>query len=217
MPWEPDYVSSADFKLFARIDDALDDAQIARAITSASRDVDKYVSWRPNGLGFRRQFGQCAAPEFRYYTPRWDETLIRWVFEIDDLMDVTGLIVEFDTSNNGVFDAVCTDYTLRQRNALQRNRPYTQIAVNNTSAVQPTYFVESARVFAKYGWNAIPESVEQATCLQGHRILKRRLSPFGVTGSTNTGPGSKEKGMQNVKDPDVCELLDEYVRLGWTV
>lgn len=216
MPWEPDYVSAAEFKTFARIptDDTQDDAAIDLAVTDGSRMVDQCVSIRPNGMGARRQFGTLAAPEARYYTPRWDQELARWVIEIDDLMDITGLVVKIDTNNDDVYESTVTNYVLRSKNALTRNRPYTQIAISNYSAVQPTTFVDSAQVTAKWGWTVVPTAVKQATMLTSHRIFKRRQAPFGITGAPSSG---SEKRVIEKVDPDVAESLRPYIRLGWTV
>jgi len=41
MAWAPDYITSAQLKAYLRIDDTVDDAQIALAVTAASRAVDR--------------------------------------------------------------------------------------------------------------------------------------------------------------------------------
>jgi hypothetical protein len=63
MPWAPDYITTAELKSFLGINDAIDDAQLAIAITAASRAVDRVTN---------RQFGQVAAAEARLYTPKFD-------------------------------------------------------------------------------------------------------------------------------------------------
>ena len=216
MAWEPDYITATEFKNYVRIsnpNDTLDDQLIPVWITAASRAVDRCCSERQNGMGARRQFGQTAAAEARYYTPRWDGELLRWVIEIDDVEDPTGMTIEVDTGNTGVYNSVITDFTLRPRNALLRKRVYTQIAVSSLSSVQPTYFVDSAKVTVKWGWIAYPTTIKEATFIQTHRFSKRRQSPLGTTGSPQKG--TEQQLFEDV-DPDIKLMLQPYVKLGWT-
>jgi len=218
MSWEPDYITQDEFKAFARISDDLDNIHIDRAITSGSRSIDKYASCRKNGLGFRRQFGLCAAPEPHFYTARWDAQQAKYVVEIDDLMTEIGLVVEFDMDNDDTYETTCTDFVLRPRDAVSRALPYTQIAINNTSAVQPsTSFVDNVKITARWGWTTVPVAIQQATLLQSHRIFKRRQSPLGVQGSNSAGSGSSETMVENDLDPDAMRLVDtRYRRLART-
>lgn len=223
MAWEPDYVTRDQFKNYVKIDlnDTVDDTFIDLDITSASRAVDQHCSIRKNGLGARRQFGQVAAPEARYYTPRWDNDLIKWVIEIDDLMDITGLTIAIDLDLDDIYESPLTQYILRPRDALQRNRPYTQIAIAKQSNIQPASFVDTAKVIARYGWTSVLSVVTRATLIQAHRFNKRRVSPFGTAGSPqkNTEDSIKKHGMNSDVDPDVAQMLEtaDLVKLGWTL
>lgn len=218
--WEPDYVTRDQFKNYVRIElnDTADDEFIDLDITAASRAIDQCCSDLPNGLGARRQFGNTAAPEARYYTPRWDEDQIRWVVEIDDL-DPTysaGITISVDTSNEDNFDQTVTAYVLRPRNAAARSRVYTQISILSGDSNQPTFYEDSVKVTSRWGWAAVPDVVVRATLIQAHRFNKRRTAPFGVSGSSNN---SSEVSKTTNVDPDIEKMLkaNDLVKLGWTV
>jgi hypothetical protein len=212
MAWEPDYVTVADFKVWARITDADDDVALARTLTAASRAVDRFC-----GQHVFRQFGQVAAAEARYYTPRWDTDLMRWVIEIDDLADITGLVVEVDTSNSDTYNEVITAYVPRPRDAIGRKRVYTQIAISTSSAVQPTFFPDSAKLTSNlWGWSAVPTTVTEAVMLQTNRIHKRRVAPFKDTGSAKRGTRLTYNLIERL-DPDIETMLESYVKIGWTI
>lgn len=211
MAWESNYLTSTQFKNYARITDDQDDTVIAFALAAASRAIDRYCS-----QNVFRQFGLVATPEARYYTPRWDDKQAKWVIEIDDIMTTTGLTVEVDTTNDGTYESVITDYALRPRDALLKNRPYTQISVYPQSNVQPNRFVDSARITGQWGWTTVPTTVEQATFLQVNRIHARRDAPFEETGSPQRGTRTSVNLIQYL-DPDIEKMLEPYIKLGWTM
>src|SRR5262245_12407271 len=102
MAWAPDYATTAQVKAFLRISDTADDAEIATAISAASRSIDRAC---------RRQFGSVGSSETRRYVAVWDRHRCAWVTEIDDLYDDAGLVV---TVVNG--SATVTTYTLEPLN-----------------------------------------------------------------------------------------------------
>lgn len=215
MAWEPDYINKDQFKNYRKIKDVGDDAEIGFAITAGSRAMDRYCSYRSNGMGAFRQFGKTDASESRFYTPRWDHDQIRWVVDIDDVYSSVGLAVEVDTGNDDTYGEIITNFVLRPRDAPQRNRPYTQIAINTRSTIQPTFFEDSAKVTTdKWGWSAVPTVIVQGTLITSHRIYKRRVSAFGNAGSQQKGTAVKEN--YDI-DPDVAAMIpDDYIKLGWT-
>ena len=200
MPWAPSYVTTLELKSFLRIDsgDTVDDVQLPLAAASASRSVD---------LTTHRQFGQVAAPESRLYTPRWDCSRDRWVIQIDDLMDVTGFTLN-------IAAGAITQYTLEPLNAAQRARPWTRVVVSKTSTVLPKGEIGEVTGLGKWGWLAIPDTVKEATLIQGSRFNKRRDSPFGVAGSPELG---SELRLLAKVDPDVAVMLAPYIRRRLTV
>ena len=193
MAWAPDYVLASDLKSYVRITDTVDDAQIALAVTAASRAVDRCTN---------RQFGLVAAPEARVYTARWDKDRCRYVIEIDDLMTVTGLTV---TGEAGTIDV----FAKQPSNAAVEGRPWTRLVVDPTSATLPTLKEDGVTVTARYGWSAVPVAVQQATLLQASRLFTRRQAPFGVAGSPELG---SELRLLAKVDPDVAVVLGPYTR-----
>lgn len=200
MAWQPDYAEVSDLKAFVRIADTSDDAQLALAITTASRAIDLHT---------QRQFGLVATPEARYYTPRWDRDLRRWTVTIDDLMTVTGIAVAADLDDSGGYTEEIDAYALKPVNAQPKGRPWTSLVVLPTSTVLPCSDQDSVEVTARFGWTAVPTPVKEACLLQASRLYKRRGAPFGVAGSPDSG--SEIRLLAKV-DPDVAVSLSPYIR-----
>ena len=195
MAWAPDYVTAAELKAFQRVNDTVDDVQIAMAISAASRAVDKAAG---------RQFGQLAAAATWVYTAEWDRRAGRWVVSTDDYDTVTGLAVS-------VGGTVTTDYVKHHPQAVSKGKVWTGLTLGQGVAASST--PEDVAVTARWGWSAVPTSVKQATMLQAARFLARRDSPYGVAGSP--AEGSEMRLMATV-DPDVRVSLGPYVRV-WAV
>lgn len=200
MAWAPDYCTSAELKAYERIADTDDDAQVALAVSAASRAVDRAAN---------RQFGLVAAAEARYYTPRWDKRLRRWVVDIDDLMTTSDLAVAADLDDSGDYATEITDFSLKPVNAQPESKPWTRLVVLPGSAVTPCGDEDSVEVTARFGWTAVPTPVKQATLLQASRFLKRKDAPFGVAGSPDSG--SEIRLLAKV-DPDVAVMIGPYTR-----
>ena len=200
MAWEPNYAAVEELQDYVRIPDDVDDAQIALAITAASRAIDDAT---------HRQFGQEDAPRARYYTPRLSHTRGRWVADIDDLTDVTGLAVRFDSDDDGSYASTITAYRLTPANAAADRRPWTRLEV---LAGEPTPVCgrpDGLEVTALFGWPTVPDAIKQACLLQASRLLSRRDAPFGVAGSPETG---SEVRLLAQLDPDVKVAVRRYVR-----
>lgn len=194
MTWKPDYITLAQAKAFMGDTTSTHDADIATAITAASRAIDSHCN---------RQFGTVSAPVARIYTawPHYERGV--WVVDIDDLYDATGLTVT-------VAGVALTDFTLEEVNALADGKVYTSLVVNRTSAVQPCGADnEVSATSAKWGWSAVPTQVVQASYLQTSRFANRRNSPYGVAGSPDMG---SELRLQSKLDPDVAMSLRGLVR-----
>lgn len=202
MTWAPNYVSAGQLAAFVRIDDNVDNEWLDLIASAASRAVDRAC---------RRQFGLVAAVESRYYSARWDERRQRWVVEIDDLMTTTGLVVTFDTNDDGAYLDTVDDYQLKPVNAVLVGRPWTELVVHPTSTTTPTGLIDGVEVVGRFGWTAVPDAVVQATLLQGSRWVARRDSPFGVAGSPEAG---SEIRLLARLDVDVEVSLADYKRRG---
>lgn len=193
MAWAPDYVTSAQLKAYVRVSDDVDNAQVAAAITAASRAIDRATF---------RQFGQVT--EERTYPGTYDRRLTRpWIVDVDDIGTTTGLVV-------AVGSTAVTDYALTPRNAVARGMVWTALAFGpNAEAVPSDDPDELVTVTATWGWSAVPAAIEQATLMQASRFLARRDSPFGVAGSPDVGT---ELRLLARLDPDVETLVRAYRR-----
>lgn len=206
MVWAPDYVSLEDLREYVRINpdaDALDDDQIQDAATGASRAVDGEC---------QRQFGKTAAPEVRYYVPRWSKTRRGWLVATDDVCTRVGLTVALDSAADGTFATSLTSYLLRPSNADTLGKPWEGLLFAVPSGVIVRGITDEVRVSAAaggFGWLTVPTTVQLATKLQGSRFLARRDSPFGVAGSPEQG---NELRLLSKVDPDVAVMLKDYRR-----
>lgn len=196
MAWAPDYITDQELKDFTRIDDTVDDAEIALYVTAASRAIDGHC---------HRQFGKLDAPAQFTYSARADHERGLWVVDIDDLQDTTGLVVE--VADVGVIDA--SGFGLEPRNAVPKGKAYTRLAVKISSGVQPTGADGEMLVTAPWGWSAMPPQVKLAAKLQSSRFAARRDSPYGIAGSPDDG--SEMRLLARV-DPDVAVSLRGLVR-----
>lgn len=190
MTWAPDYVSATDVAAYLRVDDTVDNAEFGIWATAASRAIDKRCN---------RQFGLVAAPQARIYrrAPAYDPTIGLWTLEIDDVQDVTGLLV------NGVAYA-SSGATLLPDNAPQNGEPWQRLAfATQPICSTPGYSVINT-ITAKWGWTAIPSQVIAAAKLQCSRWNSRRDSPYGIAGSPDTG---SEMRLLAKLDPDVSTSL----------
>lgn len=200
MAWKPDYVTDTQLKSFVRVEDTEDDAEIAFAITAASRAIDRATN---------RQFGQAAAAVERFYTAEWDCDRGRWVVEIDDLMTDTGLLIDYDVDDDETYSASIDDYRLQPVNAAADSRPWTRVVVHPNSTNKPSARENAVRVTAQFGWTSVPTAIEQACLLQASRFLARREAPFGVAGSPDVG---SETRLLAKLDPDVEVAVGPYRR-----
>jgi hypothetical protein len=194
---DSDYASASDLKSFARIGDTTDDAQVALAVTSASRAIDRFCG---------RAFGLDSAAVTRTYRVTGS------VATVDDINTTTGLSVTFAQSEQwGASPSTLTldtDFRLLPLNAGADGKPWTQIELN------PSLYCGGfgiLNVTAKYGWTAIPDAVKEATLIQASRFLQRRESPFGIAGSPDVNGGGVIS-LRSVLDSDVMVLLSDYKR-----
>lgn len=200
MTLRPDYATVDEAKRFLRIpglypgslntsEDTFDDAELALAITSASRAIDTATN---------RQFGCLdAAAAFRY-TAAYDTSRKAHVVRIDDLMTDTDLVVKSEGTE--VFD-----YDLYPFNAPYYGKPWTLLIIYDTVSMKEG----DIEVTAQWGWTSIPDTIKNATLLQVARIFKRRDAPFGVIGSPDLG---NEVRLLAKIDPDVAVMVNSYAR-----
>lgn len=201
MAWAPDYLTVDELKSYERIDDDVDNAELTRAIATASRAIDQATG---------RQFGKTDAPEARYFTAEFHRRRQRWVITIDDVMTVDDLVIKFDTADDATYAGEIDHYQLKPVNALQLGEPWTQIVVHPSSAVRPSALDDAVEVTATFGWLEVPESIKQACALQASRFAARRDSPYGIAGSPDQG---SELRLLAKLDPDVITAVRPFLRL----
>ncbi|MFJ8687193.1 hypothetical protein [Micromonospora wenchangensis] len=185
MPWKPDYLTAEDAAEFVRLPGGslADEAELATWCTAASRAIDTKCN---------RQFGRVDTPVARTYRrpAAYDVVSGLWLLEVDDVQDVTGLLVDgMPYADAGV--------TLLPDNAAADGRPYERIGFE-------IYRVGPVVVTAVWGWSAVPAQVVGACKLQVSRWAARRDSPFGVAGSPSDG---SELRLLARLDPDVSTTL----------
>lgn len=196
MTLSPDYCTTAELRAFVGETGTSQDANLALAVTAASRAVDHATD---------RQFGVLTSAVARYYTPVWSSALGRWIANIDDLQTITSLVVKSDTDNDGVYETTITDYRLYPLNAAAAGSPWSSIVFGtgaSTSSLPGTL-----EVTALSGWTAVPSAVKAATLIQAARFFKRKDSPYGVAGSPDMG---NEMRLLARVDPDVAVMLAPY-------
>lgn len=185
MTWKPDYATGATLEDFVRANTG--DPYVATYATAASRAVDGFCN---------RQFGQLAAAATFTYDATNAVRLNngRYLLEIDDVQDLTGLTV---TVNGTAVAAGATGYLMHERDAIAKGYPHTAISLRDCPQ-------GDVAVFAKFGWAAVPSSVVGATWLQVNRWHVRRESPYGTAGAPSEG---SEVRLTAVLDPDVRAIL----------
>lgn len=196
MTWAPDYVELDQFKDYVGIPDNADDQFISLWITTVSGNVNDFCG---------RQFGQTDTAEDRFYTPFYDRHLGKWLCDIDDVQDVTGLAIETDDGTAVPAHTSSVDgYRLLPRNAAAKGRPYEQLQLD--------YATGDLAVNVKFGWSAQPGAVSEGVLLQGARLNARRRSPFGIAGSPTEGTQVR---LLAQLDPDFRTSLKPLIRSWW--
>lgn len=194
-----DYTTSAALKTTLSLSaTTYADADIAAAITAASRAIDKLCN--------RRFWLDTDANQVRYYTPYSLSTL-----QVDDITTFTSLAT--DPSGDNTFPdtwTLHTDFELEPLNAAADGEPYTKLVVRaNGSFVFPFGYTRSVKVTAQFGWPAIPQGIVDATTIVATQLLKRkREAPFGVLAIGADGAAIRLAKM----DPQVAMLVGPYQR-----
>ncbi|MEU0397947.1 head-tail connector protein [Streptomyces sp. NPDC006208] len=194
-----DYADLATLKeqLNMEADDDSRDELLGRAITSASRSIDKTTG---------RRFWLDADPVVRTYRLR-GRTVCEPDGEVlltDDIGSLSGLLVE---TGSGSSWSTVTGYETTPDNAHADGEPITGLLrVNGTWGYGPS----RVRVTARFGWPSVPDDIEQAALIQASRLFKRKDSPEGVMGSAEWGVVRLSR-----RDPDVWNLIEQYVRPGF--
>lgn len=196
------YATVEEFKSYVRIPDldTLDDVEIERVLTVASRTIEHICS---------RTFPVAGpTPTVRYAGVRYSWTARRYLVPIDDLTDDTDLTVWAWDSVTTDYSTAVTGWELRPVNAPLDGRPWTSLLLPDDVSV-PWGVEYPVMVSARWGWAEVPDGVVQATLLQASRVFKRRDSPFGVISSPD---GSTNTRLLASVDPDVYASLQGLIK-----
>lgn len=191
-----DYGDLATLKRRLSITDNTDDTDLQSALTSASREVEKFC---------HRQFNKETTATARVYEPLHDELTL-----VDDFHTTTGLEIAVDDSDDGTFGTVLTSsqYEVRPRNGVvdgEPGWPFWRVRATE-SGLFPRSRRATVQVTAQWGWTAVPASVTEASLILAEEIFKLKDAPFGVA-------GYGEFGAVRVRDnPKVARMLGPYRR-----
>lgn len=193
-----EYADADDLKeTLSLVGDTFADADIALALTAASRGIDNVTG---------RRFWKDATAKTRYYSATASDRV--W---IDDLAELTTLSV--DIGDDGTFSqtwTLNTDFFLEPLNAVEDGWPWTSIKVRGRSGLYLPVCERSVKVVGKFGWLAIPDTIEQATKIIASKLVKRsREAPFGVVGTDMDGAAVRIAS----SDIQVAGLVEPYVRI----
>ncbi|MFJ9413045.1 phage head-tail connector protein [Streptomyces sp. NPDC101227] len=171
------YATLAELKARFGITDTNDDTALTNALAAASRGIEKYC---------RRQFNDAGAASSRVYNPTASNLAL-----VDDFHTTTGLIVETDTDDDGLFDTtwVNSEYQLEPLNGVRDGLsgwPYWKIRAVDTVRF-PNLSRASLRVTARWGWAAVPAPIKESCLALAEETFKLKDAPFGVAGMGEFG------------------------------
>lgn len=175
------------------------------ALDAAARAIE-----RSTGRYFATSTGSLST---RYFTPDAIRTNYfgRYICQIDDVADGTGMIVDWDSTGNGDYtnNIASTLWRLGPADNPSRGLPYDRLIFNIGTWI-PVYGEQAVRVQALWGWASVPNVIINANLLQAARYIKRRDAAFGVTGSPEMG---NQIRLLSQLDPDVELMLVTYRRM----
>ena len=192
------YVTLAEMKAYARIDDTDADTAITSIIKSASRIVDDHCG---------RQFNDAGSVSARVF-----ESIGAGLAMVDDFSTATGLIVETGPDSTTGYSTTISgnDYTLLPLNGVVEHMPgyaYNRIKLANTSSFCSSNGKPALRVTARWGWAAVPDGVKDATLIVGAKLFGRRYSP---SGQPIAGAGDFMFRISSRDDPNATAALSPY-------
>lgn len=180
------YATLAELKVARGVSDTTDDTALTRALTAASRAIDRRTSRRfyLDDDASERVYGVAgrATPDGRIL--------------IDDVGDLDDLAVDTGTSTSW---SPVADYETGPDNALTRGMPITELSVYGYWAGP------RVRVTARWGWPVVPDEIHEAALILANRLYLRKDTPEGVKGSADWGVIRMSR-----VDPDVESLIGPY-------
>ena len=169
--------------------DSSQTAAINAAIAASDKEIDQITG---------RTFVVPSGATAKTFIPYDDYTLY-----VDDVAQLTGLVVKEDTTLDGTYDTtltITTDYVVNGNSA-----PYRVIKrVDGDTWPRDRYGRPTVEVTAVYGdGRAVPDQIKQCSLVIAARLYPRRSSPLGFQA------GSVDVGFVRISrtDPEVIALL----------
>lgn len=168
--------------------DTTDDLLIGKAITAASRSIERWT-----GTKF------YTVTEARYFTAN-----TKGVVELDRILDVTGMVIK--TGAGGAFPTTvdASAYVLQPFNAPARGEPYEKLVLVGGAADAAPY--PNVEITATWGYDEVPADVELACRIKAIRLFRRKDLTEGAGGTSEFGVVQ----MSPVEDADVLNLLEPF-------
>ena len=192
------YCTLAEVKAALRLTDNVDDTLLENAIESASRRIDGYTG------RFFYKMNQTAITMYPY-----NEYMLFFPADVSS----SSITIKIDSTANGTYATTLTqgvDYILEPTDAVLQSRPYLNARMVG-GATFPLFVTPSfptVQVTAQWGWNAIPDDVNQACVLLAMRQFARLNAALGVVGFADMAITVR------AIDPDVRDLLSPYKMFG---
>ncbi|MFG3137701.1 head-tail connector protein [Streptomyces sp. NPDC048211] len=192
-----DYISTEELKTYMAIQSDMYDALIANAISSASREIEKYT---------HRQFNSAGSATARVFQPE-----VAYRLHVDDFHTNAGLVIETDDSDDGTFGTLWDvgDYELTPYNGTMNGLPgwpFTGITAVGQKRFRWSRRA-SVRVTANWGWAEVPDDVKQACFILASDTFQLKDARMGIAGSDQFGQ------IVRVRDNQIAQnKLRAYVR-----
>lgn len=177
-------------------------AAIERALTTASRRIEKATGWS--------RFWKDSTVQVRTFRPDYSGELCVPI----GIASASGLVVKTDPDANGTYDTTWTSgthFTLQPSDALTDGWPYTSLDVIGSSGY---YFPgaydgrDTVQITAIFGWPEVPAEVKEACILEATTIWKSPEAPFGAATLGDTGLGMRIRGMH----PTAWDLVKDLAK-----
>lgn len=195
------YCTLAELKSWLNeIGDTNDDAELELAVEAASRKIDAATG---------RRFWKDSSDDTRVFTAESGSYL-----RVPDIVSITSL--KTDDNNDRTYEITWAtdDYDTEPADGIiggVDGWPILELVARTDSSSGQRTFPTHARgvqIVGKFGWNAVPDPIKEATLILASRLFKRREAPFGQS-------GTPEFGVANLPrlDPDVRALVTPFSRM----
>lgn len=185
-----EYADWEELKEMRNITSSDHDARLKRAVTRASRAIDKRCSrifWRTGVASERR-----LSPRGRTIISGGEELLLT-----DDIATEGGLAITLAGASVSVDGLSFSYFGSNSSGAI-------------TGITRTSWYGGAIAITAEWGWPEVPDGIEEATLLLANRRYMRKDSPEGVSGWSQEGPIQVSRF-----DPDIEDLVNPYVIEGF--